>query len=174
MAEEIPVVDALSLAEDNGNEEAPDVETPVSTETEDEDTEGDDVDGEVEYLQKLDEEFKQNHLLDFHPETRIHNFVEISALSIVSRNDKGAIVDELHRTVPFVTKYEKARILGIRAKQINASADTFVSVPDDIIDGYSIAALEYEQRKIPFIIRRPLPNGGSEYWKFADLEQISY
>jgi len=173
MAEDTPVIDALSLEGDEG-EEAPDVETPASTETEGEDTEDEGPDSEVEYLQKFDEEFKQDHLLDFHPETRIHNFDEISALSTVSRNEDGAIVDELHRTVPFVTKYERARILGIRAKQVNAGADAFVSVPDDIIDGYSIATLEYNQRKIPFIIRRPLPNGGSEYWKFADLEQISY
>jgi len=174
MAEAIPMADTFSLTGEEEAGEAPNIETPVSTETEEEDTEGESIDSEVEYLQKLDEEFKQNHLLEFHPETRIHNFDEVSALSIVARNNEGAIVDELHRTVPFVTKYEKARILGIRAKQINSGADIFVSVPDDIIDGSSIAALEYEQRKIPFIIRRPLPNGGSEYWKFADLEQISY
>ena len=170
MTEDISQVDAPTLI--NEDEELLTIDSPISTENEE--TEEEEEDSEVEYLQKLDEEFKQKHLLDFHPETQIRNFDEISALSIVTRNADGTIVDELHRTVPFVTKYEKARILGIRAKQINFGADSFVSVPDDIIDGYSIAKLEYKQRKIPFIIRRPLPNGASEYWKFADLEQISY
>ena len=43
-----------------------------------------------------------------------------------------------------------------------------------IIDGYIIAEEELKQKRIPFIIRRPLPNGGSEYWKLQDLEDISY
>ena len=29
--------------------------------------------------------------------------------------------------------------------------------------------MELEQNKIPFIIRRPLPNGSSEYWRVQDL-----
>ena len=43
-----------------------------------------------------------------------------------------------------------------------------------MIDGYNIALLELEQKKIPFIIQRPMPNGGSEYWKVSDLEIIEY
>ena len=169
MAEDASVVDTF----EEKDIDIDDTKTPVSSDIDDTDEE-DNLDDEAEYLQKIDEEFKKDQLLDFHPESRIHNFDEIAALSTVSRNKDGTIVDELHRTLPFVTKYEKTRILGIRAKQINAGGEPFVPVPDDIIDGYSIANLEYEARKIPFIIRRPLPNGGSEYWKFADLEQISY
>jgi hypothetical protein len=40
--------------------------------------------------------------------------------------------------------------------------------------GYLVAKLELEQKKIPFIIKRPLPNGGSEYWKLSDLEDIIF
>jgi hypothetical protein len=29
---------------------------------------------------------------------------------------------------------------------------------------------EFEQKKIPMIIRRPLPNNASEYWRLQDLE----
>ena len=29
-------------------------------------------------------------------------------------------------------------------------------------------------QKIPFIIRRPIPGGGSEYWRVSDLEVLSY
>jgi DNA-directed RNA polymerase I, II, and III subunit RPABC2 len=71
-----------------------------------------------------------------------------------------------------LTKYEKTRILGERAKQINGGAKPFIEVKPEIIDGYLIALAELEQKKIPFIIRRPLNNGGSEYWKLNDLEII--
>jgi len=41
-----------------------------------------------------------------------------------------------------------------------------------MIDGYLIALKELDQKKIPFIIQRPLPNGGSEYWRLCDLEML--
>ena len=61
-----------------------------------------------------------------------------------------------------------------RAKQIETGATPFIKVPEDVIDGYLIAVLELQQNRIPFIIRRPLPNGGSEYWKISDLENIAF
>ena len=41
-----------------------------------------------------------------------------------------------------------------------------------MIEGLTIAEKELEAKKIPFIIRRPIPNGGSEYWKVSDLEML--
>ena len=89
-------------------------------------------------------------------------------------DEDGIIIDDLHRTIPYLTKYEKARILGQRAKQINSGSKPFIKVHEDIIDGYIIAELELKAKSIPFIIRRPLPNGGSEYWSIKDLEDISF
>jgi DNA-directed RNA polymerase I, II, and III subunit RPABC2 len=83
-------------------------------------------------------------------------------------------MDDLHKTIPFLTKYEKARVLGQRAKQINSGSKPFIKVPDNVIDGYVIGELELQQKKIPFIIRRPIPGGGSEYWKLSDLEIITF
>ena len=90
-------------------------------------------------------------------------------MSKIVRNNSGTIVDPLHKTLPFITKYEKARILGERAKQLNSGAQPFVEVDDNVIDGYLIALKEFEEKKLPFIIKRPLPNGGCEYWKVSDL-----
>jgi DNA-directed RNA polymerase subunit K/omega len=39
-----------------------------------------------------------------------------------------------------------------------------------MIDAYLIALKELEEKKIPFIIKRPLPNGVIEYWRISDLE----
>ena len=89
------------------------------------------------------------------------------------RDENGNIIDPLHKTVPFLTRYEKARILGERAKQINSGAKTFVDLEPNVIDGYVIALKEFEAKKIPFIVKRPLPNGGVEYWRFEDLEVLA-
>jgi DNA-directed RNA polymerase subunit K/omega len=72
--------------------------------------------------------------------------------------------------MPFLSKYERTRVLGQRAKQINSGARPFIDNVRNIIDGYIIAEMELNAKLIPFIIRRPLPNGGSEYWKLADLQ----
>jgi len=112
--------------------------------------------------------------MDFHPECLNHNYDEIKSLSNVTRDEFNIIIDPLHKTVAFLTKYEKARILGQRAKQIECGAKPLVKVPENIIDSYLIAELELEQKAIPFIIRRPIPSGGSEYWNLKDLEYISF
>jgi DNA-directed RNA polymerase I, II, and III subunit RPABC2 len=136
----------------------------------------DDEDDEYDesYLHKFDNEIIKNYVNDFHPECLNHNYDEIAKLSVVTRNPDGIIIDPLHRTIPVLTKYEKARILGQRAKQIETGAKPLVKVPETIVDAYIIAELELKEKKIPFIIRRPIPGGGSEYWNLKDLENIAF
>jgi DNA-directed RNA polymerase I, II, and III subunit RPABC2 len=123
-------------------------------------------------FKKFDRELRNDYLVNFHPESLVQNYDEIYNLARVVRDTNGNIIDELHKTLPFLTKYEKTRILGQRAKQINDGATPFVKVPEGVIDGYLIAIKELEEKKIPFIIRRPLPNRGSEYWHLEDLQII--
>ena len=141
---------------------------PQFSEDEDDDEEEEDD----HYLQKFESEISKNIIADWHPELKSCNYDEIDILSRVVRDQTGTIIDPLHRTLPFITRYEKARILGERAKQLNSGAKPFVDVDESVIDGYLIALKEFEERKIPFIIKRPLPNGGCEYWKCKDLEVI--
>jgi len=136
----------------------------------------DDDEDEIDedYLQKFDSEITKNYVSEFHPECLNHNYDEISALTKVTRNSSNIIIDPLHRTIPYLTKYERARILGQRAKQIETGAKPLVKIPENIIDSYIIAELELEQKRIPFIIRRPIPGGGCEYWNLRDLELIIF
>jgi DNA-directed RNA polymerase I, II, and III subunit RPABC2 len=139
------------------------------------DENNDDEDDDEDYLQKFDRDIKKNYIVDYHPECMIHNYEEISALTKVIRDKDNIIVDPLHRTIPYLTKYERARVLGQRAKQINLGARPFVKVPENIIDGNLVAEMELAQKRIPFILRRPLPgNSGSEYWNLKDLEIITF
>ena len=137
-------------------------------------SDSDDDEEDEQVLQKIDAEMNKNYLTDYHPESIIHNEEEVALMCKVVRDAKNNIIDELHRTLPYLTKYERARILGQRAKQINNGAKTFVEVPEKVIDGYLIAELELKAKRIPFIIRRPLPNGGCEYWHLRDLEVIDF
>jgi len=143
----------------------------------DDDDENTDDDEELEdesYLQKFNVDLNKNYILEYHPECAINNYDEIIALTNVIRDQDNNIIDDLHKTLPYLTKYERARILGQRAKQINSGAKVFVKVPENVIDGYVIAQIELEQKRIPFIIRRPIPGGGCEYWNLKDLEIIGF
>lgn len=134
------------------------------------DEDDDESDDDENYLQKFDADIKQKIISEFHPELQAHNYDEIEILSRIVRDENGNIIDPLHKTLPFITKYEKARIIGERSKQIDAGAEPLIEIEPNMIDGYLIALKEYEAKAIPFIIQRPLPSGASEYWKFSDLE----
>ena len=134
----------------------------------------DDDDYQTPYLQKFNAEINKNYILDFHPECAVNNYDEISVLTQVIRDAANNVIDDLHKTIPFLTKYERTRVIGQRAKQINSGAKAFVKVPENVIDGYLIAELELMQKRIPFIIRRPTPGGGCEYWNLKDLEIVSF
>ena len=142
----------------------------------DNDTEYDDdiSDDEIDQdLKKFENIEKQSYINNFHQNMVEHNEEEIKALSTVIRDKNNNVIDNLHKTVPILSKYEKSRILGIRASQINNGAQILVKPKIKTFDGYLIAQQELEERKIPFIIKRPLPmGGGGEYWKLNDLEIV--
>ncbi len=119
---------------------------------------------------KLEDFIDNDILYKFHPEIKNVNNSEMEALSKIKRDSNDNIIDENHTTLPIMTRYEKAKILGIRSTQINSGAESFIDIPNNIIDGITIARMELEQKAIPFIIRRNLPNGKTEYWNIEDLE----
>jgi len=136
------------------------------------DSEDEDQDENENYLQKFNADINHNYLMTFHPESTIHNYDEIAVLTKIVRDKNGQIIDPLHRTASYLTKFEKARVLGQRAKQIEGGAKPFIKVPENLIEGYMIAELELKEKKIPFIIRRPLSNGTCEYWNLRDLDLL--
>ena len=184
------VVEDEESEEDDGDEDVEEVEEEVVTkkgkkakqpvkpsvqlETSDDEDDDEDDDDDTQYLQKFNSEINKNYIMEHHPECVINNYDEISSLTSVIRDKNNNIIDDLHRTLPYLTKYERARILGQRAKQINSGAKVFVKVPENIIDGYLIAQMELEQKRIPFIIKRPIPGGGCEYWNLKDLEIVGF
>jgi DNA-directed RNA polymerase subunit K/omega len=74
-----------------------------------------------------------------------------------------------HTTYPFLTLYEKTKIIGLRANQLSQGSKPFIAVPEHITNVRDIAKLELEQKRLPYIIKRPLANGKYEYWRLIDL-----
>jgi DNA-directed RNA polymerase I, II, and III subunit RPABC2 len=77
-------------------------------------------------------------------------------------------------TKPFFTKYEYVDMLAARAQQIADGAKPLVGLEglktSDPMFLWNVAKREIEQRKLPFMVRRQLPNGTSEYWSAQELE----
>lgn len=74
-----------------------------------------------------------------------------------SNKDKK-IPNDQRTTTPFMTKYERARILGTRALQISMNAPVLVDLEGET-DPLQIAIKELREKKIPLIVRRYLPDG---------------
>nr|AIC33043.1 DNA-directed RNA polymerase IIa [Panax ginseng] len=77
-------------------------------------------------------------------------------------------VERARKTSKYMTKYERARILGTRALQISMNAPVMVELEGET-DPLEIAMKELRQRKIPFTIRRYLPDGSYEDWGVDEL-----
>ncbi|KAK4241726.1 RNA polymerase, subunit omega/K/RPB6 [Achaetomium macrosporum] len=86
-----------------------------------------------------------------------------------SHKDKK-IPNDQRTTTPFMTKYERARILGTRALQISMNAPVLVDLEGET-DPLQIAIKELKEKKIPLIVRRYLPDGYYEDWTCEELLQ---
>lgn len=75
------------------------------------------------------------------------------------------------KTIPLLTKFEKARIMGVRLQQLAYGAKPRVNV-SGLKSINEIVEKELIERKIPFIIRRTLPNGQSEDWKLEEFDTV--
>ena len=128
-----------------------------------------DVLGEVEEVNKDD---PLAALKKHHPECSL-DFAETIAPKIALTASppmaNGVAKDPNHRSPPFLTQYERTKIIGMRANQLSQGARPYIQVPEYVTDVSEIARMEVAQRRLPFIIRRAMPDGSHEYWRLADL-----
>lgn len=123
-----------------------------------------------EMVRLIDPDQAKGELADYHPMIIVPTDEEVAALAMVVRDAKGNIIDDKHsNTFPWLTRFERARVIGTRATQLSHGAPPQIKVPDGLIDSMKIAEIELENGQIPFIIRRPLPDGTSEYWPVNEL-----
>lgn len=150
-----------------------------------EDDDGSDDDEGYEAAQTRAETADLNRLSKLHPEIFIPYQEEVlqqlatRAPAAPAAQASGAVdtsklrdtrgTDSVHTTYPLLTQYERTKCLSFRASQIGHGAKPYVKVPPGMTDSYQIAKLELESKRLPFILRRPLPNGTYEVWKLSDL-----
>ena len=79
--------------------------------------------------------------------------------------------DEDRITIPILTKYEKVRLLGDRAKQISEGAKPLIK-SDRKLSAMEIAIEELKLARIPIKIIRTRPDGSIEIWKVSELEYV--
>jgi len=96
-------------------------------------------------LEKKLTEIEKREIIEIDPD---HVPTEIPA-------EKGKIVIG----PPTLTRFEKARIMGARALQLSLGAPPFIPIPETARISLDIAMEELNQRVIPIVIRRVLPNG---------------
>ncbi|KAL7675859.1 hypothetical protein ACOME3_002122 [Neoechinorhynchus agilis] len=78
------------------------------------------------------------------------------------------IPKDARRTTPFMTTYERAKLLGTRATQISLNCPFMVELSGQT-DPIQVALKELREGKIPLVIRRYLPNGSFEDWLPSEL-----
>ena len=72
-------------------------------------------------------------------------------------------------TLPKLTKYEKVRLIGTRAKQISLGAKVMVKNTAGL-HPIEIAKLELVEKMIPIKIKRVLADNTVEIWKLSELD----
>ncbi|KAE8709708.1 DNA-directed RNA polymerases I, II, and III subunit RPABC2 [Hibiscus syriacus] len=94
--------------------------------------------------------------------------VPLEPIETEEKDDQDAKDKASRKTSKYMTKYERARILGTRALQISMNAPVMVELEGET-DPLEIAMKELRERKIPFTIRRYLPDGSYEDWGVDEL-----
>ncbi|PIA49599.1 hypothetical protein AQUCO_01300409v1 [Aquilegia coerulea] len=113
---------------------------------------------DVEIEEGIEEEVENNENEDI-PDVPVGEAEEKEEQQSVKKDRK---------TSKYMTKYERARILGTRALQISMNAPVMVELEGET-DPLEIAMKELRDRKIPFTIRRYLPDGSYEDWGVDEL-----
>ncbi|RLN94465.1 hypothetical protein BBJ28_00005385 [Nothophytophthora sp. Chile5] len=118
-----------------------------------------------------DEEVPEDELEEEVPAEDLYEGAEDAG----AEDSKVQVLDESHKqpnahriTTRYMTKYERARVLGTRALQISMNAPVMVDIEGET-DPLKIAMKELRERKIPIIIRRYLPDNSFEDWSIDEL-----
>lgn len=83
-----------------------------------------------------------------------------------------------YQSLPIMTKYEFDQLISLRTTHLSRSALPLVPLPDDFriesnMDLRRIALMEMREGKLPYLVKRVLPNGKAEYWKIKQMDLSS-
>jgi DNA-directed RNA polymerases I, II, and III subunit RPABC2 len=84
----------------------------------------------------------------------------------------------LYRSLPFMTKYEFNQLVSLRTLHLAKGAPPLVELPENFtaktnMELRTIALRELKEKKMPYIVKRPMPNGKTEYWRVDELDLVA-
>jgi len=136
----------------------------------------DDYDDDNDYTEDYYSE--EDEVTDLNLEDDKNNETDTNFQLLTYKNVLEGIEKKQKNTIPYLTKFEKARIIGTRLQQLAYGAKPciditeFAQMGDKNMKEKLIAEKELEMRKTPFIIRRILPNGTYEDWKMEEFLSV--
>lgn len=94
--------------------------------------------------------------------------------TFVDRSEIVAADPAVRVTQPYFTKYEYTTLLACRAQQLADGALPLLPLTEFNVNDprfvWKVAEREILERKLPYIVRRRLPDGTSEFWSVSELE----
>lgn len=153
--------DDILRNEDYGDEEQKDV---IDNEQDIDYDQGDDADGSCLY------KFAKKNITE--SETESEEDDQVYEDDVETKNVEELVDKENRETKPILTKYERVRILGDRAKQLSLGAKPMLLNVENM-NPKDLAKLELERGVIPFILEKVLPDGKKERWKINELKIVN-
>ena len=139
----------------------------------------DDIDDEDKDINNLDDDYsdndydksdnEDNNIMDddeddddFEPDNLEY--------SLIDDDDDIKEINKITR--PFLTKYEKVKLLATRTNQLARGAKPMIKNVDYSITPKDLAKLELKEKVIQLIVLRQIPNGKPERWKITEFKNI--
>lgn len=83
-----------------------------------------------------------------------------------------------YKSKPIMTKYEFNSLIALRTTHLSMGALPFINIPEDTkitsnMQLRRIAIQELKEGKLPYLIKRTIPNHKPEYWSIKDMDLTS-
>lgn len=122
-------------------------------------------DEEVEEVEEVEEDDPDLDII----ESSIED-LESTPIYNIKNTTKGKIPNAERNTRGYLTKFERAKIIGVRAQQIALGAVPNIELPQGHhLTPREIAREELNQKKTPIVIHRIYHDGKYEAWKVEEL-----
>lgn len=75
-----------------------------------------------------------------------------------------------NKTKNILSKFEKVKVIGLRSEQLQRGAQPYIKLePNQPFNPRDVAMQELKEHKLPFMLRRQLPDGTIEYFRLDDM-----
>lgn len=154
------------------------------------DDDNEEYDEDLEEYDEEEEKYSKDNLLD-EDEEELEDIIKIEDNIIgeeilneeedldsdeeeIDFNEDKEVLRKKKITIPILTKYERTKILCLRSQQIMENSPVLININDMKLPltPYNIAREELKQKRIPFKVKRNLPDNTYEIWKITEFKKI--